>query len=528
MGLETSKRGLSVQQSALYTTGHNISNANTVGYSRQRVNMEATAGFPGIGMNSPKIPGYLGTGAQAGAITRIRDQFIDTQFRQETTKLGYWGSKTEAISQIEDVVTEPSEYGLNKAFDEFYAAMQTLSTSPESSATRQVAVEKAASLADSFNYLTTQISQIQSNLKNQINVETKNVNSILTQLAQLNEQIKTTEVNGYLPNDLYDARDLLVDELSQYMPISIEKVASGGNAKDIAEGSYTISMKTADGTSVKLVEGNKASTLTAQTEIKDAAGAISNPDFDGSDTFMPFAQFTSSLDGTVIKMGNMPEGMGMLKSLTNSYGYVETNAAGDMSTKGLLSDTLASFDKLAYEFATAFNEIHKSGYTYEEKDAAGNVITPSVLGGEFFVPIDPSKPLSASNMKVSDALKNFNLVAVSSRPGEAGNGENAIAMSNLKTKLLVGLGNASTQTFYQGMIGDIGVKGQQAIKMASNSTNLQLTISNNRASVSSVSLDEEMTNMVMFQQAYNASARMITVMDETLDKIINGMGRVGL
>lgn len=520
MGLETSKRGLSVQQSALYTTGHNISNANTVGYSRQKVNMEATAGFPGIGMNSPKIPGYLGTGVQAGSITRIRDQFIDNQFRQETSKLGYWGSKTDVISQIEDVVTEPSAYGLNTAFDEFYAAMQTLSTSPESSAARQVAAEKAASLADSFNYLTTQITQIQSNLKNEINVETKNINSILTQIGQLNEQITTTEVNGYLPNDLYDARDLLVDELSQYVPISIEKVASGGNAKDIAEGSYTISMKLADGTTAKLVDGNKATTLTAQTARTDAAGVVNYTNFDGSDTFSAFAQFTSSLDGTTITMSNMSDSSGIMKSLTDSYGYVDTSATGAISTvKGLLSDTLNNFDKLAIEFVTAFNTIHKEGYTYNS----------TVKGGDFFVAIDTTKPLSANNMKVSDTIMNdYNQIAASTTENAVGNGSNAIKLSNMKTQLLVTLGGASTQTFYQGMIGDVGVKGQQATKMASNSANLQLTITNNRASVSSVSLDEEMTNMVMFQQAYNASARMITVMDETLDKIINGMGRVGL
>src|SRR6185312_15502571 len=106
MGLEASKRGLTTQQSALYTTGHNISNANTLGYSRQRVNMEATLGYPGTGLNAPKIPGHLGTGVQAQSIQRIRDEFIDRQYRQETTKLGYWESRANAISQMEDIMSE--------------------------------------------------------------------------------------------------------------------------------------------------------------------------------------------------------------------------------------------------------------------------------------------------------------------------------------------------------------------------------------------------------------------------------------
>src|SRR5699024_11758653 len=95
MGLETNKRGLYTQQSALYTTGHNISNANTLGYSRQRVNMESTTGYPGVGLNSGTMPGFLGTGVQSGSIQRIRDSFVDQQYRQESTKLGYWEARSE-------------------------------------------------------------------------------------------------------------------------------------------------------------------------------------------------------------------------------------------------------------------------------------------------------------------------------------------------------------------------------------------------------------------------------------------------
>src|SRR5690606_20733716 len=112
MGLEASKRGLFTQQSALYTTGHNISNANTVGYSRQRVNMSPTQGYPGIGLNAPKTPGYIGTGVQADSVQRIRDGFTDMQYRQETNKLGYWEAKSQSIAQMEDILNEPSDYGL--------------------------------------------------------------------------------------------------------------------------------------------------------------------------------------------------------------------------------------------------------------------------------------------------------------------------------------------------------------------------------------------------------------------------------
>ena len=218
MGLETSKRGLFTQQSALYTTGHNISNANTLGYSRQRVNMEATAGFPGVGLNAGTMPGFLGTGVQAGSIQRIRDGFVDHQFRQESNKLGYWDIKSKAISQMEDVLNEPSAYGLQKSLSEFWQSLQDLAVNPENGGARAVVVQRGQAVADSFNYMHKSLTEIQTNIGKEIDVSTGQVNSILKQISELNAQIKQVEPNGYLPNDLYDARDTLLDELSGILP----------------------------------------------------------------------------------------------------------------------------------------------------------------------------------------------------------------------------------------------------------------------------------------------------------------------
>ena len=190
MGLETSKRGLFTQQSALYTTGHNISNANTLGYSRQRVNMEATAGFPGVGLNAGTMPGFLGTGVEAGSIQRIRDSFVDQQFRQESNKLGYWESRSQAISQMEDVLNEPSAYGLQKSLSEFWQSLQDLAVNPENGGARAVVVQRGIAVADSFNYMHKSLTEIQTNLGKEIDVSTGEVNSILKQIAELNDQIQ--------------------------------------------------------------------------------------------------------------------------------------------------------------------------------------------------------------------------------------------------------------------------------------------------------------------------------------------------
>ena len=518
MGLETARRGLTTQQSALYTTGHNISNANTIGYSRQRVNMEATLGYPGTGLNAPKIPGHLGTGVQAQSVQRIRDQFVDRQYRQETSKLGYWETRSNAVSQMEDILSEPSDFGLNTSLDQFWSSLQILSTSPDDASTRKVVVQKGIAVAESFNYINKQLTDIQENLKNEILVSTTDINSILKQIASINEEIQAIEPNGYMPNDLYDVRDVLLDELSNYFPVEVSYEKSGGNALAIAEGSMTISIKTATG-SVNVVTGKDFASLTANTGI--------NTPMTKAEGYQPFTSFTVTGSGKAvggeIKYADMEANKGQILSLINSHGYGDATAE-----TGFYPEMLKNLDELANAFAKAFNDVHIAGSDLKGKK-----------GEEFFGSKVLNEKISASNIMVHTKFeKDTSLLAASTSPAndnpEPGNGSNALLLANIKSKALSGtpatggLDGATIQTFYQSMIGELGVVGEQATRLAKNSGTIQLTVANNRASISSVSLDEEMTNMITFQQAYNASARMITVVDETLDKIINGMGRVGL
>ncbi|MEI4769591.1 flagellar hook-associated protein FlgK [Psychrobacillus sp. FJAT-51614] len=501
MGLEASKRGLFTQQSALYTTGHNISNANTLGYSRQRVNMEATLGYPGTGLNAPKTPGHIGTGVQAQSVQRIRDAFIDRQYRQESNKLGYWESRSQAITQMEDIMAEPSEFGLNESLNQFWKSLQDLSTNPENAGARKVVVQRGIAVAESFNYIHKQLSDIQGNFKNEILTSTDDINSILKQISSMNEQIQAIEPNGYMPNDLYDARDNLLDELSTYFPIEVEYTKSGGNALPIAEGVVKVSFKL-NGRSVEVVNGKDAASLSAN-------GMTNSGDYE------PFTSFTVTGFGNVpndtINYADLEANKGKMLSLINSYGYGVVAAE-----TGFYPEMLKKLNDMADAFAQEFNRVH----------ALGSPLTGSADVADFF---DVSAT-GAKGIKVNqDIINDPGSVAASTSVGEEGNGANALALAKVKSaSLTIGTSNATVQTFYQSIIGQLGVDGEQAARLTYNSTTIKLTVENNRSSVSSVSLDEEMTNMITFQQAYNANARMITVIDETLDKIINGMGRVGL
>ncbi|MGE7999198.1 flagellar hook-associated protein FlgK [Lysinibacillus sp. NPDC093190] len=511
MGLEASKRGLFTQQTALYTTGHNISNANTLGFSRQRVNMQATPGFPTPGLNSPYYPGHLGTGVETGSIQRIRDEFIDRQYRQETNKFGYWESRSNAISQMEDIMDEPSQFGLNAALEQFWKGLQDVSTNPENTASRKVAISRADHLAESFRYMDKQLKTIQGNLGNEISVATDRINSLLKQIAAINKQVQEVEPNGLVPNDLYDARDLLVDELNNYIPVSIKRVESGGNASSVAEGTLTVVFKPNGTDEIELVNGKDCATI----EVNGTGSKQIN----GNDLSNVFSSIQVSGLGQIesITYDQLEPGKGKLLSLIDSYGYTATNANGDTITKGYYSETLADLNKLAAEFAKAFNDMHKQGY-----DLSGNKNNIDFFTTE-------TGPITAGNIKVNDELlKDPSKLAASSGPNEEGNGKWALELANIQSKVQGGLEGATFNSFYQGMIGKLGTDGEEAYRLNKTSEKLLVTLSGNRDSVSSVSLDEEMTNMITFQQAYNANARMITVVDETLDKIINGMGRVGL
>lgn len=527
MGLEASKKGLFVQQSALYTTGHNISNANTEGYSRQRVNMQATPGYPHPGLNSPTYPGHLGTGVEATSIQRIRDEFIDRQYRQETNNLGYWESTTKSISQMEDIMTEPSQFGINQSFTDFWESMEDVIDNPKDTAARQVMVSKGQALAESFNYMDTQLKLIQGNIGNEIGVSTEKVNSILKQIASINKQILAVEPSGHVPNDLYDARDLLVDELNEYIPVSISMVKSGGLASEVAEGVMNITFKPFGGEpDITLVDGKSYASLAMLDTDLNGNEIDGDVDNQATNSFSEFQKINVSAVGDppadalananrTIEYNQLEPGKGKLLALVDAYGH--------SGGQGIYPEMLQKLDTLVTGFVNAFNGQHK---VYGIDNNGNDIIAydlDGIRGIDFFTGTT-ARNIEVNNAIISDPKK----IAASSAAGEEGNNENIRKLSELFSKTNQGLQNGTFQTYYKSLVGELGVKGQESIRNEYNSVTLHLGISNSRASMSSVSLDEEMTNMITFQQAYNANARMITVVDETLDKIINGMGRVGL
>jgi flagellar hook-associated protein 1 len=509
-GLETARRGMVAQQNALYTTGHNISNANTEGYTRQRVNFTPTNPFPNASINQAKTAGQMGTGVEAGSIQRVRESFLDVQYRSESSKIGYWDSRATGLDKMEQIMNEPSESGLAKTMDRFWQSLQDLAVNPEDAGARSVVRQRGLAVTETFQYLSNSLTAVQDDIGNEISVSVKSINSIATQISQINKQIAEIEPHGYLPNDLYDERDRLLDSLSSFAEIKIENVKSGGNALAIAEGMVNVSIVDKNGNAVSLISGQEAKTLSV-TPSEAGTGVPTGPI-------------------TGVEVGNVQlelKNAGSLKGLINSFGYVENG-----QVKGLYPDMIDQLDKIAYSFATQFNTVHSEGYTLASSTDA------SVQGKQFFSGLGDSYKGAASTIRLSDDIEdNLNNIAVSTAANEAGNGQNALKLAEVKntnfSTVTTADGNplpitaGTIQSFYESLIGKMGVDSQEATRLKDNSNVLRDSVETNRQSVSGVSLDEEMTNMVKFQHAYNASARNLTVIDEMLDTIINRMGVVG-
>ncbi|KYD16914.1 flagellar hook-associated protein FlgK [Saccharococcus caldoxylosilyticus] len=532
-GLEAAKRGMMTQQAALYVTGHNVANANTPGYTRQRVNFVTTEPFPAPGLNRPQIPGQMGTGVTAGSIERVREYFLDIQYRGENNKLGYWEARADAVAKMEDIMNEPSDSGLAKTMDQFWQALQDLSVNPENEGARSVVRQRGLAVVETFHYLANSLSQIQTDIGTQIGVTVTQINSLAKQISELNQQIASVEPNGYLPNDLYDERDRLIDELSKLINVQVEKHQTGGNAPATAEGTYDIYFLNGN-EKVYLVQGGNFQSISFP-DGQDVDG-----DKDHIQEMPPAAGVTilqaggTSVSFTSNNQATFP--MGKLRGLIEAYGYVVQDSNNQPIVTGIYPDMLNNLDKLAYTFGKLFNAVHEKGYGLNGK-----------TGASFFGGLGQEAKGAAKTITLSADINDLANIAASTEEGKPGNGNNAINLANVGSMLLssdtisllgiqtpislsglnLPLTSGTIQTNYQGWIGKLGVDGEQANRMKNNSDVLRQSVEERRQSVSSVSLDEEMMNMIKFQHAYNAAARQITVVDEMLDKIINGMGIVG-
>lgn len=586
-------RGMAAQQKAVDVASHNIANANTEGYSRQRVNIETTRPYESLSMS-------IGTGSEVSSILRVRDSFMDYQIRNEISTEGQYGTRNEMLNQVESIFNEPSDTGITSIMGKFFDAFQELSKQPQSSNARTVVAEQSKALADALNHTYKQLSDMKKNTKSLVQSSVLDVNSTLTQLNDLNKQIISASITGNSPNDLMDKRDILIDNLSSKLSITVDKgefnavvikpgdslsinnnfLLRGSDSSNVRRLSYIDSIEKTSGVDTyKLVYykfGDRTNPDNRQ-EIT-VTGIDSKEKYDALDKNKILV---ADINGFAIN--NLDESKGIVGGTTVSLDkltlYSPTNGElkGSISIEKELDDYINEINKIAKALAFSVNAVH-SGMT----SATPGTVTPPLPDKDympFFVNAKAGTNLdnilagegdiNAGNISVNKEILN-DVMNIKTRTNDYqyvsakeniidGNkdGERALAIAKLRDSLIRvqdmgytinsredlfdptkggstlsnnmsienNINGTKVDSYYKDTIVKLGISSLESKRMVKNQDALLTSLKESRNSTSGVSIDEEVASIVQYQHAYQANAKVISVIDELLDVVVNGLMR---
>jgi flagellar hook-associated protein 1 FlgK len=447
-GLNTALSGLEAAQAAINTTGENIANANTPGYSRQQVDMTERNPLTIQTLSSVTGAGsQLGQGVDITTISRVRDQFLDGSYRNQNSQTSGENTASTLLGQVQSALAEPGGSGLSSALNDFWNSWGALQKGATSQGGMSAVLGAGQTVADNLNTLSGELSTLQSQTASQYATLTDPTNGAVAsdakQIAALNVQIAQAQTSGLNANTLLDQRDSLIDDLSQYSNVNVTQQSNGMVNVSFGNAATAASNGTADST--PLVNGGSV----------DLTDNLTDANLSGSG--------------------------GTLGSLLSLY---------DASTgKGQIADYATTLDGVANQLATTVNSAISGA------DASGPT-APAFFTGTTAATIAVNSSLSSASPPYTAA--------------------EAQAAANLT-------GGPADQA-YNAFVTQIGSDVRATQNAQQTSQSLLSAISNQRQSVSGVSLDEEMTNLITYQQAYQASARVMNAINETLNTLINQVG----
>jgi flagellar hook-associated protein 1 FlgK len=517
-GLETSKRAILTQQVALQTVGHNIANAASKGYSRQRVNLSATQPIEAPGMSSSTAPGQLGTGVQYDSIERLRDSYLDLQYRRENALQNMWNVRNSTLESISALLNEPAGSGLRSVMDKFWNSLEVLNRDPGLLSARIDLVGAAVNLTDTLNALETGLRGLESDIELNVDRKITQANVLIESIANLYTLIQRTEGMGNNANDYRDQRDLLVDQLSSIIDVQVIETPEG-DYSIVAAGVTVV----ANGTFTALAAGNVETATSGElagyrhsleeiNQIRNQLNAMVDTLVNGEITVRLDNGYMTSDDMTALNDVELADGTVIPAGQTIPAGS-EIVSPVEFRVNG-------------------FNGLHRLGYALD----GGRTNIP------FFTTADGSDTFTMANIRVNSEIQNnTNLVAAAGkyevgddgRKAIRGNSDIAYALTGLRDQVfnypanLTSLSSGTIDDYFRALVGDLGTRMNNAERQANNLRDLTDAINIRRQEVSGVSLDEELVDMLRFQHAYNAAARNMTAVDEMLDRIINQMGLVG-
>ena len=518
LGFNTARSGLFAAQRALDITGHNISNVNTPGYTRQR--LEQTQSNP---MSVMGGQGMLGTGVDMVAVKQLRNEFLDFRYRDEVNSLAYWQTRQNGLAFVEAMFNEPSNTGINTVVDQFFSALQELSKEQNADELthRALVLDRAVGVTTTISHLYDQLEKMVVDLNFDVQNTVTTVNALSDQIARLNKQIYMFEIDGSSANDLRDQRNLLIDQLSEYVKVDIVEVSDANDPS----GKLNLPKKMVlQINGQPIVSHDRSYHLDASTKEKSAFFEEMGVDLE--------VNKLQWADGSYLNPNSL---QGELRAL------LELRDGSTATVKGL-PYYISKLNEFARTFAKEMNEVAKTGYGLkgEVLDGIGDPDGTYGAGYLMFTAFGRASEemydadgniqhhlITAKNMGVSLDMQDLNKIPASATiellPGDASVIMDMLALRNKSSMFAEG----KPEDFMKSLVANLGVDLQEAMRNAANQQVLTEQIDNERSRYSGVSTYEELANMVRFQHAYNASARMITTMDEMLDVIINRLGLVG-
>jgi len=473
--------GLSASKKSLETTGHNIANANTEGYSRQRVHQSTAQPVVRSGL-------IQGTGTNVDGINRMHDAHLEKRLGSATSSHHYHKTRFEQLEQVETIFNEVDGEGLTQILNKFYNSFRDLANQPENETIRSVVRDNAQLVIKDVKRIRETLDSVSQNIDSKIRKEVQDINITLRQIAQINKKIATLEANGSETGDLRDMRDRSVLTLSESFDIQTY-LDEKGRHNIAAKGVGT------------LVAGATAQELAVDSHHEDDAG-----------NGMAGASYIHFKGSTA-------------RDLTNKFKN-GTFASLIQVRNGDIKNFQERIDDVAFELSNTVNAVHRRGYVGRKIPVSENG-TPALYdskgpttGIDFFkAPVERKN--AALALQLSDEIRSdLSNIATGVSPNSPGDNRVSIAISKLQHERVAEGGQSTLEEYYLKTVGQVGLEVGKANMDTEQSQGLLAQTKNIKERISGVSLDEEAANMVKYQHAYEASAKVMQSANEMFDIVL--------
>ena len=576
MVLDIATSALAAQQYCLDVTAHNIANVDTEGYSRQIPTLQGKQPVLNQGV-------ILGRGVETEQVTRSVDQFIENKLMQEKSNLSSSQEMEKYMQVLEGMFSENSEDSISSMLSNYWNLWNDVSNNPSGSSERIALYEYSLIMSEQFKSLAPDLNQIQIDITNSVTVGVERINQITTEIAQINIKIVGMETNNNMANDLRDKRNALVSELNEYLDIktfeqsnhSLSIIAARGCTLVQGNSNYELSM---DGDRVKwqdsggsyiditnyITNGKLGACLELRDEIiakykldlnemaKEFIWSVNQQHSQGVG-LEGFSTVTGtySVSSSGVELGTQGSGLDYHEEISDGNFNLWVYDSSGIGSKNVISidtdtggTTLSSLrdhinDNVSNVTAsiTADGKLKidaDSGYTFAFSDDTSNVL--AALGINTFFSGSTAGDISVNSTIGSDK-KQIAAAQIDATTGEfaSGDNDNALAMTDLQYSPMdisqwtcdringntEGSVSTTIEDYYHAMVGSIGIVSSSISRNTEFSEMMVNELNTLRDSISAVSLDEEMTNLIKYQHAYQAAAKLITISDEMLDTLIS-------